>query len=273
MPTGTGRLPPVAREGPSRRPRSSSPRAPDALEDEALSVAVITDPHANLPALEGTLERIDEQAAEAVYCGGDLVGYGPHPNEVCALIEQRGIPTIYGNYDYAIARDLDECGCAYVDQHEREIGQLSVEWTLAHTNEKSKAFLHELPFDLRFELGGKRVRLVHGSPRKVNEYLFEDKPARTFERIAALADCDVLVFGHTHKPWVHEYGGVLFVNCGSVGKPKDGDPRASFALLTASGGGVDAAIERVAYDAEAVAAEIRAVGLPGELATKLPLAA
>jgi putative phosphoesterase len=133
--------------------------------------------------------------------------------------------------------------------------------------------MHDLPFDLRFELGGKRVRLVHGSPRKVNEYLFDDKPARTFERIAALADCDVLVFGHTHKPWVHEYGGVLFVNCGSVGKPKDGDPRASFALLTASGGGVDAAIERVAYDAEAVAAEIRAVGLPGELATKLPLAA
>jgi putative phosphoesterase len=133
--------------------------------------------------------------------------------------------------------------------------------------------MHDLPSDLRFELGGKRVRLVHGSPRKVNEYLFEDKPARTFERIAALADCDVLVFGHTHNPWVHEYGGVLFVNCGSVGKPKDGDPRASFALFTASGNGVDVAIERVAYDAEAVATEIRAVGLPEELATKLPLAA
>ena len=90
--------------------------------------------------------------------------------------------------------------------------------------------MRKLPFDLRFELAGKRVRLVHGSPRKVNEYLFEEKPA-TFERIAALADCDVLVFGHTHKPWIHEYGGVLFVNCGSVGKPKDGDARAAFALL------------------------------------------
>jgi putative phosphoesterase len=81
-----------------------------------------------------------------------------------------------------------------------------------------------LPFDLRLELGDQRVRLVHGSPRKVNEYLFEDKPARTFERIAAGADCDVLVFGHTHRPWMREYGGVLFVNCGSVGEPKDGDP-------------------------------------------------
>jgi predicted phosphodiesterase len=84
--------------------------------------------------------------------------------------------------------------------------------------------MRNLPFDLRFELAGKRVRLVHGSPRKVNEYLFEDKPARTFERIASGADCDLLAFGHTHEPWIHEHGDVLFVNCGSVGKPKDGDP-------------------------------------------------
>src|SRR5207344_2544470 len=89
--------------------------------------------------------------------------------------------------------------------------------------EKAKDFMRDLPFDLRFELDCKRVRLVHGSPRKVNEYLFEDKPARTFERIAALADCDVLVFGHTHKPWIHDYAGIRFVNCGAAGKPKDHD--------------------------------------------------
>jgi hypothetical protein len=83
-------------------------------------VAVITDIHANLPALEAALERIDELDIESVYCGGDLVGYGPHPNDVCALIQERGIPTIYGNYDYAIARDLEDCGCAYIDQHDRE---------------------------------------------------------------------------------------------------------------------------------------------------------
>ena len=126
-----------------------------------------------------------------------------------------------------------------------------------------------LPFDLRFEFGGKRVRRVHGSPRKVNEYLFEDKPARTFGRIAAGADCDVLVFGHTHQPWVHEYGGVLFVNCGSVGKPKDGDPRAGFAVLSAEGGDVAARIERVDYDAESVAREVGAAGLPSEYGDKL----
>jgi predicted phosphodiesterase len=107
----------------------------------------------------------------------------------------------------------------------------------------------------------------------VNEYLFEDKPARTFERIAALADCDVLVFGHKHQPWTHEYGGVLFVNCGSVGKPKDGDPRASYAVLAATGAGVAVSIERVPYDALAVAREMRKVGLPAELADKLVIAA
>jgi putative phosphoesterase len=236
-------------------------------------VAVITDIHANLPALDAVLEFIDGEDIDQVLCGGDLVGYGPHPNEVCTLIEVREIPTIHGNYDYAIARELEDCGCAYVNRHDREIGQQSVDWTLAHTNQSAKDFMRELPFDLRFELGSKRVRLVHGSPRKVNEYLFEDKPARTFERIAADADCDVLVFGHTHKPWVHRYGGVLFVNCGSVGKPKDGDPRAAFAVLSANGDEVEVTIQRVAYSAERVAGEVRDAGLPGELADKLLAAA
>jgi putative phosphoesterase len=236
-------------------------------------IAVITDIHGNLPALEASFARIEELGIERIYCGGDLVGYGPHPNEVCALIEERGIPTIYGNYDYAIARDLDDCGCAYMTKEDRELGQRSVAWTLAHTDQRSKDFMRDLPFDLRFELGGQRIRLVHGSPRKVNEYLFEDKPARLYERLALQAEADVLVFGHTHKPWTHVYGDVLFVNCGSVGKPKDGDPRAAFAVLSAENGEVVAGIERVGYDAEEVAREVAAAGLPAEYAEKLVLAA
>jgi putative phosphoesterase len=237
-------------------------------------VAIFTDIHGNLPALEASLDAIEQLNVDSVYCGGDLVGYGPYPNEVCALIQARRIPTIYGNYDYAIARDLEDCGCAYVTSHDRELGQQSVAWTLAHTDQRSKDFMRDLPFDLRFALDDRRIRLVHGSPRKVNEYLFEDKPARTFERIATGADCDVLVFGHTHKPWIHEYGGVLFVNCGSVGKPKDGDPRAAFGILELDHtGAVRASIERVPYDAEAVAREVQAAGLPGEYAEKLLVAA
>ncbi|MGD0452897.1 MAG: metallophosphoesterase family protein [Solirubrobacteraceae bacterium] len=233
------------------------------------AVAVITDIHGNLPALEAALARIEELGIRSVFCGGDLVGYGPHPDEVCALIAEREIPTIYGNYDYAIARDEEDCGCAYVTAHDRELGQLSVDWTLAHTSQESKDFMRGLPFDLRFPVGSVDVHLVHGSPRKVNEYLFEDKPARLYERLAAAESDPVLVFGHTHKPWVHEYGGVLFVNCGSVGKPKDSDPRGAFAVLRAAAEVVEVSIERVEYDAAAVAAEVREAGLPGEFADKL----
>jgi putative phosphoesterase len=236
-------------------------------------VAVITDIHANLPALRAALDRIEELGIEHIYCGGDLIGYGPHPNEVCALIQERRIPTIYGNYDYAIARDLEDCGCAYIDRHDRALGQQSVDWTLANTDQQSKDFMCELPFDLRFQVGDVDVHLVHGSPRKVNEYLFEDKPSSLYERLAGAEAARVLVFGHTHKPWVHEYGGVLFVNCGSVGKPKDGDPRGAFALLSPAADGVDVTIERVGYDAESVADEVRRAGLPGEFADKLVLAA
>ena len=191
---------------------------------------------------------------------------------MCALIAGSAIPTIYGNYDYAIARDLEDCGCAYVTPHDRELGSAR-RLDLAHTDQASKDFMRQLPFDLRFTVGATGVHLVHGSPRKVNEYLFEDKPASLYERLAAAETDRVLVFGHTHKPWLHEYGGVLFVNCGSVGKPKDGDPRGAFAVLRPDRAVVEVTIERVSYDAAAVAEQVRDAGLPGEFADKLVLAA
>ena len=237
------------------------------------SVAVISDIHGNLAALQAALMRIDELSIDRIYCGGDLVGYGPHPSEVCALIKERAIPTIYGNYDYAIARDEEDCGCAYATAHDRELGQESVAWTLQQTDRAAKDFMRELPFDLRFPVGSVGVHLVHGSPRKVNEYLFEDKPASLYERLADAEKDSVLVFGHTHKPWVREHGAVLFVNCGSVGKPKDGDPRGAFAVLRPARGSVQVTIERVGYDAAAVAEEVRSAGLPAEYADKLLMAA
>ena len=133
--------------------------------------------------------------------------------------------------------------------------------------------MRELPFDLRFTLGEHEIHLVHGSPRKVNEYLFEDKPDSLYERLAAAETARTLVFGHTHKPWVREIGGVQFVNCGSVGKPKDGDPRGAFAILAAGDAIPDVHIERVEYDARAVADEVAAAGLPEEFAAKLLIAA
>lgn len=234
-----------------------------------MRVAVVTDIHGNLPALEATLAAIDAIGVDEIYCGGDLVGYGPEPNEVCQLLSERDIPTIYGNYDYAIARDLDDCGCAYRDERDRALGERSIAWTLANTGHEAKEFMRGLPFDLRFQVGTRRVLLVHGSPRKVNQYLFEDTPHSVFERLARDADADVLVFGHTHVPWIREIAGVLFVNCGSVGKPKDGDPRSSYALLELEADEVVASIERVPYDTERVARDVAAAGLPAEYGHKL----
>ncbi len=139
-------------------------------------VAIITDIHGNLPALEAALARTADLEIDDVYCGGDLVGYGPWPNEVCRLIEERGIATIYGNYDYAIGRDLEDCGCAYRDPHDRALGELSIAWTLEHTDRRSKEFMRALPFDLRFELNGKRVRLVH-RPQAQQRRGHRDAPA------------------------------------------------------------------------------------------------
>jgi predicted phosphodiesterase len=232
-------------------------------------VAVFSDVHANLPALQAVLADIEGAGITDVYCGGDLVGYGPHPDEVCALVAERGIPTIYGNYDHAIARDDHDCGCAYITQHDRDLGQQSVEWTLVNTSPASKDFMRDLPFDLRFSVGDAAVHLVHGSPRKVNEYLFEDKPLSLYERLAAAEEAQVLVFGHTHKPWHEIRGGVLFANSGSVGKPKDGDPRAGWLELKAAPELVEVVMHRIDYPAAAVADEVRAAGLPGEFADKL----
>jgi predicted phosphodiesterase len=172
----------------------------------------------------GRARRIEELGIEEVLCGGDLVGYGPHPTEVCDLIQRRGIPTVYGNDDFAIGRDLEDCGCAYVTGYDRALGHQSVRWTLAHTSRAAKHFMRGLPFDLRRPVGATRIHLVHGSPRKVNEYLFEEKPARLYERLAAAEDTDVVVLGHTHRPRVREHGGVVFLSCGSVGEPEDADP-------------------------------------------------
>ncbi len=234
-------------------------------------IAVFGDLHGNSAATEAVLAAIDAEAPDAVCCLGDLVGYGACPNEVIDLIRERDMPTIMGNYDDGVGFDRDDCGCAYKDAGERQRGQASLMWTRRVTTDANKAWLRSLVPEIRLETVGTRVRLVHGSPRRMNEYLFEDRDPASLARIARVADCDVLVFGHTHKPWVREIEGVLFVNAGSAGKPKDGDPRACWVLLTVGDEGtVGVDVRRVDYDIAAMAAAIRAAeGLPDRFATDI----
>jgi putative phosphoesterase len=237
----------------------------------ATRIAILSDMHGNSAATGSVLADIDAALPDEVLCLGDLVGYGAYPNEVIDLVRARNIPTIMGNYDDGVGFDRDDCGCAYKDAGERERGQASLMWTRSVVDDDRKAYLRTLATELRREIHGVRLRLVHGSPRRMNEYLFADRDEKSLARIARGADCDVLVFGHTHIPWTRDIAGVRMVNTGSVGKPKDGDPRAAWVLLTVDeNGAVSVETRRLDYDIPSMAAGIRAAdGLPDHFASDI----
>ncbi len=233
-------------------------------------LAIFSDIHANLPALEAVLADMDARGLEHRFCLGDLVGYGVSPNEVVAAIRSAKIPTIMGNYDQGVGNSNDECGCAYRDESARALGQRSIAWTNAHTTDENKAYLRRLPDQLPLSLGELDVLLVHGSPRRVNEYLYEDRPDGSLQRLLDGAGVDVLVCGHTHLPY-HRLlpDGRHVINAGSVGKPKDGDPRAGYIVLRAAGRALEVEFIRVPYDVEAAAGAIETTEMPGEFAGML----
>ena len=271
-----------------------------------MKIALFSDIHANLPALDAVLADIDSRQPDAVYCLGDLVGYNIWPNEVIATIRKRGIPTIAGNYDYGIGRRSEDCGCAYREEQEKANGNVSIAYTNAHLGDDERQYLRTLPTHIRveFELGNDgsgrppehlwqqqtpfTLLLVHGSPRRVNEYLFEDRGDRSLARVMEGAGADVLCFGHTHKPFhkvvsAEPEGEATYfrhaINIGSVGKPKDGDPRAGYVLLsideTARPGsreGVAVEFVRVAYDVEKAAQAVEQSELPDAYAEALRIA-
>ncbi|MCS6999794.1 MAG: metallophosphoesterase family protein [Bacteroidota bacterium] len=250
-----------------------------------MRIALISDIHANLPALEACLEDVAQQQIDAVYCLGDLVGYNVWPNEVIERMQRERIPTIAGNYDVGIGTASDDCGCAYKTDHERALGKKSIAYTNATITESNRAYLRRLPshFVLEYRLATDqlyRVYLVHGSPRRVNEYLYEDRSEESLRRIVEGIEADILVCGHTHIPYhrtITAFGGrnVHIINAGAVGKPKDGDPRACYCVLTLTlspdGTAIEPQVEfrRVPYDIERAASAIIASPLPDEYAEML----
>lgn len=238
--------------------------------------ALLSDIHANLPALEAVLKQIPEHGkADATYHLGDLVGYAPWPNEVVARLREHGIMGVAGNYDSTVATDYKHCGCKYEDPKQEELSHLGYEWTRAHVTEETKRWLGALPFrsDLRPVGGhtsGPKLILVHGNPVLNTVYWTEDRPDSFCLRMAEAAGAkagDVIAFGHTHKPWHRVVEGIHFVNTGSVGRPKDGDWRACYVLLYMDGAS-EPQVEfvRVAYDIERAMRGIRESDLPDEFA-------
>lgn len=240
--------------------------------------ALISDIHANLPALEAVLMHIDGRPdIDAVYHLGDLVGYAPWPNEVVALLRERAIPGVAGNYDSTTGADYEHCGCRYEDPRQEALSHLSYAWTRANVSRETKRWLAALPFriDIR-PLGGHtagpRLTLVHGNPVLNTFYWTEDRSdafcTKMAEHLGAKAG-DVVAFGHTHKPWYRVVEGVHFVNTGSVGRPKDGDPRAGYAVVDMDGAHVTQSFARVEYDIVGTSRAIRASDLPDDFAAYL----
>jgi len=231
-------------------------------------LAAFSDIHGNKHALETVLTDICEHGPDRVVCLGDLVGYGAFPNEVVETLRAASIPTVTGNYDDGVGFDREECGCAYTTPEDIARGDRSLKWTQAQVTPENKTWLRSLPRELRLTFGRWRVLCVHGSPRRLNEYLFEDRPERSLERMLADLEADVVLCGHTHLPYHRHIGSTHLINVGSAGKPKGGDPRVCYALVEL-GDGVTATFPRVAYDVEAAARAIEATDLPHEFASVL----
>jgi putative phosphoesterase len=227
-----------------------------------MKIAVFGDIHGNIDALSAAYHEAALRKADAMYHLGDLGGYAPFVNEVVEFLEAHGVEGVQGNYDEAVANDREHCGCKYEDPVQAEMAQLSYEWTKAHVTAKSKAYLRGLPVELAFHAEGKRVKLFHAAPHKNNIYWYEDRPDKFFREMAEKADADILVYGHTHRPYRKELSGRTFINAGSVGKSKDGDPRACLTLLEITPDIVAVDFIRIPYDVEGTAAAIVSSGLP-----------
>ena len=253
-----------------------------------MKIALFSDIHANLPALEAFFRDVETKKPDAIYCLGDLVGYNIWPNEVIDEIRKRGIPTIAGNYDFGIGRASDDCGCAYKSDEEKAMGKISIAYTNSMVKDEQRAYLRTLPAHIRleFQLNDDQLNilLVHGSPRKINEYLFEDRDEKSLLRIMEQAGADVMCFGHTHQPYhrtlpAANTGDIHYrhaINIGSVGKPKDKDPRGCYVLLHISesssaknNDSIKVEFIRFAYDIERAAKAVEESPLPNEYADML----
>ncbi len=219
-------------------------------------MAIISDIHANLVALDAVLEVIDTMDIEHILCAGDLVGYYTFPNEVIDKFRGRDIESILGNHDRATI-DVNTVGM-------NRMAAAAIRWTMANITSHNIDFLRSLENSTHLNMENSEVAIYHGSPRDDDEYLYE---ADLFPELLEMSDSEVLIIGHTHIPYVRNLGRGIIINPGSVGQPRDGDPRASFAVINMESKIVE--IKRVGYDIERVKSAVEAENLPLFLGERL----
>jgi putative phosphoesterase len=228
-----------------------------------MKVALIGDVHGNLPALEAVLADAAKKGVDAIWNVGDFVGYGAYPDEVVQRLKRDDITSVIGNYDRKVLKVKKKLG-----QWKKKTPQKwqAFKWAYKHLSKKSRKYLRTLPRNCWIGLGSYRVLLTHGSPRSIKEHLTPDTPEDYLAKMAEKAKADVIVVGHSHIPFVRKVGEVYYINPGSVGRPDDGDPRASYAILKISTKVFEVEHYRVEYDIEKAVSAIREHHLPEEFA-------
>lgn len=247
------------------RPNGGRVRKPE--DGESGRIAVFGGIYSNHLALEAAIADARGRGAGALYCLGDLGAFGPHPDRVFPLLVEHGVTTIRGNYDDSIARGLGDCRCGYTDPRDNRFARVSYRYTFRNTSEEWRRWMGRLPERRRLELGGHRVLMCHGSPRRMNEFLWESTTSTAF--LSYLADAhgaDVILATHTGIHWQRALpGGRLFANVGALGRPaNDGRTEVWYALLEAGPSRPRVELVPVEYDHERLAHEMRAEGLPTE---------
>jgi putative phosphoesterase len=221
-----------------------------------MKFAVISDIHSNLHALNEVKKAAEEEEVEFVVCAGDIVGYGAFPDECCRIVRHLTKATVLGNHDLStLSQDT-----TWMNPYAAK----AILWTSARIDEETRGYLESLGRVQRFTQDDRRVAMFHGSPRSISEYIYEED---VNSGLVESASADVIILGHTHIPFIKSIGDKVVLNPGAVGQPRDGDPRASFAVVDLSVG--EFMIRRVEYDIEAAAEAIESAGLPSMLADRL----
>jgi predicted phosphodiesterase len=259
-------------------------------------LAIISCIHGNMEALETVFDDIRSQGIEKMICLGDLVGYGPYPNEVVRFIERHNIMTVLGCWDEGIANENPSCGCSYISEEEGALGALAFQWTKQAVNAKTQKFLKQLPFGVKRDLLCGDTLFVHGSPRNTSEYLMDSTHELILFERAASGDCEILVCGHTHVPFVKEVSGTLkvstkesapgissegasreislspklIINAGSVGEPRHGGKESTYVVLDS--GDRSVSIRAVQYDVNKTVSAMKKKSVPDLLIERMKAA-
>ncbi len=228
-------------------------------------LACISDIHGNAVALEAVLRDIDARGIGRVVCAGDVVGFGPFPNEVIALLRERHIPTVMGNYDAKVLRFPDKKK-AY-KKKKRPESYASFKWTWESLSGESREYLASLPFSYEERLDGVNILMAHGSMKSYKDYIPESTTGEELESLLEGHAPDLFVVGHTHVPFFIQRGRVYVAGCGSAGKSVEGSPDVSYVVVRGAGV-LSGEVVRVAYDVERLCRVLIERGLPAVFAAQ-----